>query len=74
MEDYLYQKDPYLPLSGKEKNPSAMKDVEWNILDRKALGTIRLCLAMLIALNISNEMTTEGLMMTLSKIYEKSSS
>ena len=44
MEDYLYQKDLYLLLSGKTKKPMTMIDVEWEILDRKALGTIRLCL------------------------------
>ena len=26
MEDYLYQKDLYLPLGGKEKQLAAMKD------------------------------------------------
>ena len=40
MEEYLY-----LPLGGKAKQPVAMKDEEWEVLDRKALGTIRLCLA-----------------------------
>jgi hypothetical protein len=45
MEDYLYQKDLFLPLGGIEKKPMAMKDEEWEILDRKALGTIRLSLA-----------------------------
>ena len=40
MEDYLYQKDLYLPLGGKAKQLAAMKDEEWDILDRKALGTI----------------------------------
>ena len=73
MEDYLYQKDLYLPLSGKTKKPMAMTDAEWNILDRKALGTVRLCLAASVAFNISNETTTEGLMQTLAKLYEKPS-
>jgi hypothetical protein len=40
MEDYLYQKDLFLPLSGVAKKPTAMKDEEWKILDRKALGMI----------------------------------
>ena len=40
MEDYLYQKDMYLPLSGKTKKLAAMIDAEWNILDRKALGIV----------------------------------
>ena len=40
MEDYLYQKDIYLSLNGKAKKPASMKDKEWDILERKALGTI----------------------------------
>ncbi|KAK3035140.1 hypothetical protein RJ639_032813 [Escallonia herrerae] len=37
VEDYLYQKDLYLPLVGE--NPKAMNASEWAILDRKALAT-----------------------------------
>ena len=48
MEDYLYQKDLYLSLGGKEKQSVAMKDEEWEVLDRKALGKIRLYLASLV--------------------------
>ena len=73
MEDYLYQKDLYLPLGGKEKQPAAMKDEEWEVLDRKALGTIRLCLASSVAFNISKEITKEGVMSALSKLYKKPS-
>ena len=58
MEDYLYQKDLYLPLSKKTKKPTAMTYEEWNLLDRKALRTIRLCLAASVAFNISKETTT----------------
>ena len=35
MEDYLYQKDLYLSLGEKAKQPAAMKDEEWEVLDRK---------------------------------------
>ena len=73
MEDYLYQKYLYLPLSRKAKKPTAMTDVEWKILDRKAIGTVRLCLVVSFAFNISKETTTEGLMQTLEKLYEKPS-
>ena len=55
MEDYLYQKDLYLLLGRKEKHRVAMKVEEWEVLDRKALGTIRLCLASSVALNISKK-------------------
>jgi hypothetical protein len=73
MEDYLYQKDLFLPLSRVAKKPTAMKDEEWEILDRKALGTIRLSLAASVAFNISKENTTKGLMDALAKLYEKPS-
>lgn len=73
MEDFLYQRDVYQPLSGKTKKLISMTDTKWDILDRKALGTIKLCLAASVAFNISNEMTTEGLMSTLAKLYEKPS-
>ena len=55
MEDYLYQKDLYLPLGRKAKQPVAMKDEEWEVLDRKALGTIRMFLDSSVAFNISKE-------------------
>jgi hypothetical protein len=73
MEDYLYQKDLFLPLSGVAKKLEAMKDEEWEILDRKALGTIWLSLAALVAFNISQEKTTKGFMDALAKLYEKPS-
>ena len=57
MEDHLYQKDLYLPLGGNESKPTSMTDEEWKILDRKPLGTIRLCLAASVAFNISKEKT-----------------
>jgi hypothetical protein len=50
-----------------------MKDEEWEILDRKALGTIQLRLAVSVAFNISKEKTKKGLMDALAKLYEKPS-
>ena len=73
MEDYLYQKDLYLPLGRKAKQLAAMKDEEWEVIDRKALGTIWLCLDSSMAFNILKEKTTEGVMSTLNKLYEKPS-
>ena len=45
MEDYLYQKDPWKPLEGKTMRQGMITKEDWEILDRKALGSIRLCLA-----------------------------
>jgi hypothetical protein len=73
MEYYLYQKDLFLPLGGIEKKSMTMKDEEWEVLDRKALGTIRLCLAASMDFNISKEKTMEDLMKALAKLYEKPS-
>ena len=55
------------------KKPTTMKDQEWEILDRKALGMIRLSLAASVAFNISKEKTTKDLMDALAKLYEKPS-
>ena len=74
MEDYLYEKDLYLALGGKANKPTSMTNEEWEILDRKALGTIRLCLVASVAFNISKEKTTVDLINVLEKLYEKPSS
>ena len=37
----------------KTKQPSTIKDEKWVVLDRKAHGTMRLCLASSVDLNIS---------------------
>lgn len=73
MEYYLHQKDMYLILRGNSKKSMSMTDGEHDLLDRKALGTIQLCLEASMAFNISKEMTTKGLMITLAKLYEKPS-
>jgi hypothetical protein len=65
MEDYLCQKDLFLPLGRIAKKSAATKDEEWEILDRKTLGTIRLSLVASMAFNYSKEKTTKGLMDTL---------
>ena len=71
IEDYLYQRNLYQPLSGKK--PEAMKEEDWNLLDRQALGVIRLTLSHNVAFNIAKEKTTAGLMTALSNMYEKPS-
>ena len=52
MKDYLYQKDWYLPLGDK---PHLMDENEWNLLNRKAFGVIKLTLSKSIAFNIKFE-------------------
>jgi hypothetical protein len=60
MEYCLYQKDLFLPLGGIEKKPTTMKDEEWDILYRKALGMIRLNLETSMDFNISKKKDNEG--------------
>ena len=50
-----------------------MSNDEWDILDRKALGSIQLCLAPSVAFNITKVKMTEDLMKTLATLYEKPS-
>ena len=49
-------------MGGITKKPTTTKDEEWEILDRKALGTIWLSLTASVAFNISKEKTMKGLM------------
>lgn len=71
IEDCLYQKRLYQPLS--KKKPEGMKDEDWALLDRQALGVIRLTLSRNVAFNIAKEKTTAGLMQALSSMYKKPS-
>ena len=71
MEDYLYQKDLWKPLEGKAKNHGSMSNEEWDLLDRKALGSIQLCLAPLVVFNITKAKTTKDLMKTLVTLHEE---
>ncbi|KAL5563321.1 hypothetical protein UlMin_033068 [Ulmus minor] len=71
IEDYLYQKKLYQPLLGKQ--PEGIKDEDWALLDRQALGIIRLTLSRNVAFNIAKEKTTLGLMAALSSMYENPS-
>ena len=73
MEDYLYQKDLWKPLEGKTKRQGTIIEEDWEILDRKALGSIQLCLSPSITFNISKEKMTVELMETLANLYEKPS-
>ena len=53
IEDYLYQKKLYQPLLGKK--PDDIKEDDWNLLDKQALGVIRLTLSRNVAFNVVKE-------------------
>jgi len=46
---------------------------DWEVLDRQALGTVRLTLARNVAFNVMDQTTTEGMIEGLSNMYEKPS-
>ena len=48
-------------------------DEEWEILDRKALGSVRLFLAQLMTFKIKKVKMSEELMQTLARFYENPS-
>ena len=73
IEDYMYQKDLYFSLGGKDQKLKEMSDGKWDILDQKALEGFRLSLALKVAFNIFREKTTKDLMATLSKMYNSAS-
>ena len=71
IEDYLYQKKLHEPLS--ETKPEKINPNDWTLLDRQALGAVRLTLAKNVAYNVMKETTTYGLIKALSNMYEQPS-
>nr|KYP53220.1 Retrovirus-related Pol polyprotein from transposon TNT 1-94 [Cajanus cajan] len=71
IEDYLYQKKLYQPLS--KNKPETISQEDWELLDWQGLGVVKLTLAKNVAYNIVNEKMTYGLIKALSNIYEKPS-
>jgi hypothetical protein len=70
----LFISEGSLPTIGKkEKQPTSMKDEEWEILDRKALGTIRLVPGSIDGFQYFKRKDNEDLMNALDKLYEKPS-
>ena len=71
IEDDFYQKNIFLPLGEIAKKLASMAREVWEVLDRKTLGTIQLCLAASVAFNVTDQRTTKDLMNTLNTLYEK---
>jgi hypothetical protein len=72
MEDTLILRDHYFPIEGKAKKPSLMTNEDWLKLDRKAISTIRQCLAKNVYSIVPREKTTKYLWHKLHDLYEKS--
>ena len=67
----MYQNDIFLPLVGIAKKPMSLTAKARKVLNEKALGTIQLCLTVLVAFNITDQKTTKDLMKALSILYAK---
>ncbi|GJY95725.1 hypothetical protein Tco_0512086 [Tanacetum coccineum] len=71
IKDYMYQEKLHEPL--KEAKPTGMKIEDGTLLDRQALGVVRLSLSNNVDYNIVKEKTTYDLIKTLSNMYKKPS-
>lgn len=67
----MYIKVLHQPL--EEKEPNAIKEEDWALLDGKTLGIMCSSLLRNVTLNIANEKTMHGLLEALTNIYENSS-
>lgn len=65
-EDLSVQKDQWTTISGRS---SGMSNEDWQKLDRKDMGTLRLCLDSVL-LNVSDQTTTKGLWDQLQTLYQ----
>jgi hypothetical protein len=63
----------FLPKIAFISDSACFQHEEWEVLDRKELGTIQLILGVSVAFNISKEKTTKELIDALAKLYEKPS-
>jgi hypothetical protein len=69
MRDLLVQQGLQKALAGKSKKPTSMTDEDWEDLDARSLGIVRLCLAYELLFNIAKETTTTGLWTKLESLY-----
>ena len=60
-----------MPLDGIAKKLASMTAGAWDLLNKKALGIIRLCVATSLAFNVTDQRTTKDLMKILNMLYEK---
>jgi hypothetical protein len=56
-----------------KRKPGGMTNAQWMVLDRKALGAIRLSLSKSVAFNIKGQEIVTNLMKALSNLYEQPS-
>jgi len=68
MEDLLVDQELWTVVSSTK--PSETSQDEWDVMDQKAKGLIRLCLADSILLNVHEEKTVKTLLKKLGDIYQ----
>lgn len=67
LENFLVDRDLWVAVFGSK--PIGMKYEEWEVLERKEISLIRLCLVDLVLLNISEEPTTSSLSKKMGYLY-----
>lgn len=73
MEDLLEERYQWLAINNETKTPTTMSDEDWAKLDKKARGTIRLCLVYVVLLNVSVETNAYKLWKRIGDIYQTKS-
>eukprot|EP01018_Ginkgo_biloba_P012701 Gb_09999 [translate_table: standard] len=68
MEDLLEERDQWVAVKNENK-PTGISDEDWVQIDKKARGTIRLCLSDFVLLNVSNVATEYKLWKRIGEIY-----
>ena len=71
MEDLLYCKDPYVPLSGDTMKPKDKSDEDWAIMHRKTVGYIRQWVDHSVYHHIAQETKADVLWKKLESMYER---
>jgi gag-polypeptide of LTR copia-type len=71
MEDILYCKDLYEPVERESVKPEEMTTANWNIWNRKAVGTIRQWLDDSVYHHVSSETNAHELWKKLESLYEQ---
>ena len=70
MEDLLIVKDLYQPID-RSHIPTGVLEFEWNVLNRKAVATIRQCVDVSVLQHVANDTNAYEMWHKLSRLYER---
>ena len=70
MEDLLIVKDLYQPID-RSHIPTGVLEFEWNVLNRKAVATIRQCVDVSVLQHVANDTKANEMWHKLSRLYKR---